>query len=810
MTIRLKRRLPAAALLPLCCVYALAPSAAWADETPTADPATPEKAKLLQQVVVTGTRSTDRVASESLAPIDVLSPADLNATGSTDLASALSTLLPSLDFPRPAINDGNDAIRPASLRGMSPDQVLVLVDGKRYHTTSLVNYNSSVGRGSAPVDLNSIPIAAIDHIEVLRDGAAAQYGSDAIAGVINVVLKRGGAAGGNDITASGGIMDKGDGAQNGVQGSLGVPLGGPEGSAPGWMRVAWNYQNTMNTNRAENRDRSTTLAGAANPSGIPYERYGDPAVKTYQLLLNFGYDIASGVELYGYLNGSRRDVTSNGYYRAYDSARNVPEIYPNGFLPKIVNHSNDIAAVLGARGTTDGGWHWDFSADHGENNLAFDIANSVNTNLYYTQGYSPTYFNAGTFRNKQSVANLDLSKDVHVGFLPNPVTVAFGAEYRKETYEIESGDPDSYFFDPGTLIPGTDTPYAGGSQVFPGLTPEVAGSFGRHSQAAYVDLETDVTSKLSAGLAGRYEHYSDAGSTRSGKLSARYQFTDTFALRATASNGFRAPSLAQQNYESVVTLIQNGTLAQIGTYRTSDPVAIALGAKALKPEKSTNYGLGAVWQPWSDFSATLDLYQIRVADAILYSDQIAVDIPNSQVTGAQFFVNGATTRTRGADLIADYRMDLGDGGRLNLTASGNYNKTKVLEVSTPAFGRASEGLLTSSTPRTKYVFSGDWERKGFGLHANLTRYGSVIRRGDADDASQDQKFAARWLLDLSGRYAWEAWTFTVGVDNVTNQYPTKASLANVYEDRADGLQYSSLSPFGFNGRYWYGKVAYRF
>ncbi|NII56313.1 TonB-dependent receptor [Luteibacter sp. SG786] len=810
MTRRLKRRLPAAALLPFCLTHALAASTAWADDTPAADTATPDKAKLLQQVVVTGTRSTDRTASESLAPIDVLSPADLNATGSTDLASALSTLLPSLDFPRPAINDGNDAIRPASLRGMSPDQVLVLVDGKRYHTTSLVNYNSSVGRGSAPVDLNSIPIAAIDHIEVLRDGAAAQYGSDAIAGVINVVLKRGGAAGGNDITASGGIMDKGDGAQNGVQGSLGVPLGGPEGSAPGWMRVAWNYQNTMNTNRAENRDRSTTLAGAPNPSGIPYERYGDPAVKTYQLLLNFGYDIAHGVELYGYLNGSRRDVTSNGYYRAYDSARNVPEIYPNGFLPQIVNHSNDIAAVLGVRGTTDGGWHWDFSADHGENNLAFDIANSVNTNLYYTQGYSPTYFNAGTFRNKQSVANLDLSKDVHVGFLPNPVTVAFGAEYRKETYDIESGDPDSYFFDPNTLIPGTDTPYAGGSQVFPGLTPEVAGSFGRHSQAAYVDLETDVTSKLSAGLAGRYEHYSDAGSTRSGKLSARYQFTDTFALRGTASNGFRAPSLAQQNYESVVTLIQNGALAQIGTYRTSDPAAIALGAKPLKPEKSTNYGLGAVWQPWSNFSATLDLYQIRVAHAILYSDQIAVSIPNSQVTGAQFFVNGATTRTRGADLIADYRMDLADWGRLNLTASGNYNKTKVLEISTPAFGRASEGLLTSSTPRTKYVFGGDWELKGFGLHANLTRYGSVIRRGDADDGSQDQKFAARWLLDLSGRYAWEAWTFTLGVDNLTNQYPTKASLANVYEDRADGLQYSSLSPFGFNGRYWYGKIAYRF
>lgn len=810
MKCRLMRRRLAAVAVPLCGLnFALSTSIAWADDT--GDPASPTTAKRLQQVVVTGTRTTDRTAAESLSPIDVLTSADLTSSGSTDLASALSSLLPSLDFPRPAINDGNDAIRPATLRGLSPDQVLVLVDGKRYHTTSLVNYNSSVGRGSAPVDLNSIPISAIDHIEVLRDGAAAQYGSDAIAGVVNVVLKHGAPGGGNSITASGGVMDKGDGAQNGVQGSVGIPLGGTGTQAPGWARVAWNYQNAMDTNRAENTDKSTTLAGAPNPSGIPYERYGDPAVKTYQVLLNFGYTFSPAIELYGYLNGSRRDVTSNGYYRAFDSARNVPEIYPNGFLPQIVNHSNDAAAVLGVRGKTDGGWHWDFSLDYGENNLTFDIQNSVNTNLYYTRGYSPTYFNAGTFRNKQGVANLDLSKEFNWGFLPNPVTVAFGGEYRKEAYVIDAGDPDSYFFDPNTLIPGTDSPYAGGSQVYPGLTPDVAGSFSRHSEAAYVDLETDLTSKLSAGVAARYEDYSDVGSTTSGKLSARYQFTDTFALRGTVSNGFRAPSLAQQNYESVVTLIQNGQLAQIGTFRTSNPAAIALGAKPLKPEKSTNYSLGAVWQPWENFNATLDVYQIRIGNEILYSDQIAVaPTPTSQVTGAQFFVNGATTRTRGADIITSYRFDMGQYGGLNLGLSGNYNSTKVLSVSTPAFGRASEGLLTDATPRTKWILSGDWQLSAFNVHANLVRYGSVTRLGDLSDGSQDQTFSARWLLDLSGSYAWQAWLFTVGVDNLTNQYPTKASLNNVYEDRADGLQYSSLSPFGFNGRYWYGKVTFRF
>ena len=803
---RLVRRPLAAAMLPLFSVGIVFTTAAWADTAPADSPQT---SKELQQVVVTGTRATDRTAAESLSPIDIVSPADLTSSGYTDLASALNSVLPSLDFPRPAINDGNDALRPASLRGLSPDDVLVLVDGKRYHTSALVNYNSSVGRGAAPVDLNSIPISAIDHIEVLRDGAAAQYGSDAIAGVINIVLKHGARAGGNEISANGGIMDAGDGANNGVDGSVGIPLGGTDGKAPGWARLAWNYQNQMNTNRSENTDRGTTLAGATNTTGYPYERYGDPAEKTYQLLLNFGYQVTPNIEVYGYLNGSKRDVTSNGYYRPYDSARNVPEIYPNGFLPQIINHTNDVAFVFGVKGHTASGWQWDVSADYGENNLVFDIQDSVNTNLYYTTGHSPTYFHAGTFANKQGVFNVDISKEFDWG-LHNPVTVAFGAEYRNESYDIGAGDPDSYFFDPNTLIPGTTSPYAGGSQVYPGLAPEVAGNFSRHSKAAYIDLETDLTDRWSAGVAARYEDYSDAGSTRSGKLSTRYQLTDTFALRGTVSNGFRAPSLAQQNYESVVTLIQNGALAQIGTYRTSNPTAIALGAKPLVPEKSVNYSLGGVWQPTSNFNATLDVYQIRIWDQILYSDQIPVSIPGNQVTGAQFFVNGATTRTRGADVITSYHLDLDSLGAINLSGSANYNQTTVLHVSTPAFGRASQGLLTDATPRTKFVFAGDWLIHNFDLHANATRYGTVTRLGDDYNGDEDQIFSARWIFDLAASYNWRTWTFTVGADNITNQYPTKAALNNVYEDRADGLQYSSLSPFGFNGRYWYGKMTFRF
>ncbi|WP_254460731.1 TonB-dependent receptor plug domain-containing protein [Xanthomonas sacchari] len=765
----------------------------------------------LDNVIVTGTRIADRTVAESQSPIDIIAPEALQATGASDLASALGKLLPSLNFPRPAINDGNDALRPATLRGLSPDAVLVLLDGKRYHTTSLVNYNPSVGRGSAPADLNSIPMSAIARIEVLRDGASAQYGSDAIAGVINIVLKHGAKPGSNSVAVNGGIMDKGDGAQNGIDGSYGLAFGGaPGGEAPGWVRVSWNYQNAMNTNRAENTDKATTGAGAANPSGIPYERYGDPAVTTYQGLVNFGYALTPHVDLYGYANFSRREVLSNGYYRAWDNSdRNVQAVYPNGFLPQIYNPSNDRAAVLGVKGSTNSGWTWDVSADYGKNDVTFDLRNTINTNLYWSTGASPTRFNAGGFRNQQNALNADFSKSLDWG-LAYPVNLAFGAEYRQDKYAVEAGSPASTYFDPNAINPETGAPYPGGSQVFPGLSPAVAGQFKRHSQAVYADLEADLTDRLSGGVAARYEDYSDAGSTRSGKVSARYQLNDGFALRGTISNGFRAPSLAQQNYASVVTLLQNGTLTQIGTYRTSDPVAIALGAKPLAPEKSTNYSVGAVWQSGGGFNATLDLYQIRIWDQILYSDQLSLAEPIGQVSAVQFFVNGATTRTRGVDWVNNYLLDLDRAGTLNLSLSANYNKTEILEISDPNFRRASQGLLTDASPRTKYVLSGDWTVAGWTLHGDTTRYGAITRRGDEADGSQDQRFAARWLLNLSTTYAWHDLSFTVGADNVTNQYPTRTALNNIYDDRPNGLQYSPLSPFGFNGRYWYARVNYRF
>nr|WP_233511174.1 TonB-dependent receptor [Dyella psychrodurans] len=784
--------------------------------------------KQLQQVIVTGTRTTDRTVAESLSPVDVISPQDLAATGQTDLASALNVLLPSLDFPHTAITDGNDGLRPATLRGLSPDDVLVLVNGKRYHTSSLINYNYAVGRGSAPVDFNSIPMSAIDHIEVLRDGAAAQYGSDAIAGVVNVILKGAPGAGKNEIDTYGGIMDKGDGANNGVEGTVAVPLGnaGNGATAPGWLRLSFNYQSVMSTNRAAVTDPTVNYPpavfyGTNFPPPTPYERYGEPAQKIYQAVINFQYDLNSNAQLYGFLDLSKRTAKSNGFWRFWNNYDNtVPAVYPNGFLPQFDNPTKDYQGVFGVRGKALG-WNWDLSANYGENNLQFDIQNSINSNLYYSTGYSPTSFYAGSYTTRLFTLDLDANREFDLGFLKNPLSVAWGVEFKQDTYAVGSGDAASWYFNPNTIDPNTGDVYTAGSQVWGGIKPSLAGTWKRNNGAVYIDLENDLTDKLSVGAAGRFEDYDDGiGSVAAGKLSARYQFTDTFALRGTVSNGFRAPSLAQMNYSSTVTLVENEQLVQVGTLRPNNPLAISYGAKPLTPEQSTNISVGSVWQPSNHFSSTVDLYQVRVNHQIVYSDQMNNTNPNYPQYGEiQFFLNGADVTSRGADVVFNGIQDLGNWGSLVGSVSANYNRISVTGVTNPTlFGPYSQALLTDGTPRTKYVFSGDWNYHHFKLHADVTRYGEVSEItidtpqsiNDFGAPSVGQIYAARWITDLTASYNWRQWTFSAGVDNLFNQYPTKVILPNIAGDEyaAVGLQYSSLSPFGFDGRYWFGKIAY--
>ncbi len=779
---------------------------------------TESDARTLDTVIVTGTRASDRTVAESTSPIDIITPQALEATGTTELATALSRALPSLNFPRPAITDGTDAVRPAQLRGLAPDQVLVLVNGKRRHTTALINLNGSQGRGSSPVDLNAIPIAAIERVEVLRDGASAQYGSDAISGVINIVLK--GERGGGGVSLRGGKTSAGDGEQAQLSGDGGLPLG-----EAGFVHLAAQAGYSDQTDRARPYilgPGTPTRPATAPPFGVVVQRYGDPEIDQNAVSANVQIEPAEGVAFYGFGTASRRDALSNGFFRPALDTRNIPAIYPDGFLPQIRNIAKDNAFVVGLRGQALGLWDVDLSFNHGTNHLSFAVENSLNRSLGPT---SPTVFFSGALEVTQNLLNLDVSRAFDLGWLDYPLTVAFGAEWRGEKFNQTQGDFASYT-NGGVLLPN-NTPAPSGAQVFPGFRPGDAGQFDRESYAAYLDLEADITDKFAAGIAVRAEEYSDFGSTTSGKLSARYAFTPAVALRGTASTGFRAPSLQQQFFQSTATNFIGGVPFDIRTFRVADPAAVALGAEPLKAEESVNYSLGLVLQPVTNLYVTVDAYQIEIDDRIMLSENLTStpvrDFLRANVDpalgGGRYFTNAIDTRTRGVDLIGTYRWKF-DASTLDLTAGYNYNKTTVeriapnppelsaIDPTAVRIGRVEVGRLTVGAPRDKFQLGGTWNAGAWSFGANATRYGefSVLFGNNAADTSRDQTFDPQWTLDLSGTYRLESWDFTIGGDNVTNEYPDEVIYINATNGQ---LPYSATSPNGFNGAFVYGKVGYR-
>lgn len=777
--------------------------AAVAQDASASQDAAKKKTTELQTVVVTGTRSFDRTESTSLAPIDVLTPKDLQNTGAPNLASALRTLLPSFNFPQPSVTDATDAIQPAQLRGLAPDQTLVLINGKRQHTTAIVNVNGSLGRGSSPVDINAIPVNAIDHVEVLRDGAAAQYGSDAIAGVINIILKGGSKHGSASITA--GQYSKGDGStwQGGADG--GFALG-----KKGWVHLSFNAMHQDPTNRAGPDNR---YPGDPTFGQVTFH-YGLPLIKAKQGAINLQYDLTPNAQIYAFSLFNKRDVSAGGFFRSLSSYSGsnpaAVAVYPNGFLPTENSAIRDDSEVLGVRGKV-AGWDYDLSANTGGNHWKLNTSDTFN---YSLADASPTGFYIGTLTDRQNLYNADFSKEFNPAMLENPLTVAWGLEYRHEKFDIKHGDSASYA--------------GAGAQVFPGYQPGDAGSHSRNSHAIYVDLESDLSNKLSAGLAVRNEHYSDFGGTTSAKLSGRYAFNDTVALRGTVSNGFRAPSLQQEYYSSTaINFVADGSgnliPYTIRTFPVGNAAAQALGAQALKAEKSRNYSFGLVLTPSSGLYTTLDIYQIDIDHRIILSGNLvgtavqdyltSVGIPF--VSGGRFFTNAVNTRTRGADLVSTYPVEL-QNSSLKFTAGLNYNKTDIRAIAAnppqlglagltlPIIDRAEEGRITKGSPRTKAFLATDWHAGNWNFHGQVTRYGQFTTLGTT--TSSDQTYGARFVLDASANYSWNNWTFTVGANDLNNAYPEKSSSANNYHGI---LPYTGSSPFGFSGAYYYGTIAYQ-
>jgi iron complex outermembrane receptor protein len=796
-------RLAAAVVLALATVPAFAQDAA----------SEPVKASTLDTVIVTGTHVANRTVAESQSPIDIISTETLQATGTTELATALARALPSLNFPRPALVDGTSGVRPAQLRGLSPDQVLVLVNGKRYHTSAAINLNGSIGRGSSAVDLNSIPVAAIERVEVLRDGASAQYGSDAIAGVINIVLK--GSGKGGSLAVNYGEYSKGDGEQFQLSGDTGVNFADGRGSLHVAGQVG--YQDPTNRSGAY----AGTTPNTGNFPGVGEKAFiiGDPDVDAGAFSANASFDFTDNITGYATAIASNRDIDSYAFYRSRNNNNQtalLAQFYPDGFVPVINQYSKDRSLVAGLKGNTEGGFTWDVSYNYGYNKIDYFTRNTINYTLGTT---SPTSFYDGALEYTQNIVNADFTQALEWG-LAYPVTLSFGAEYREEKWNQSPGEVGSYV-NGGLGITGSSS----GAQGFGGFTPANAVHADRHNYAVYAGLEADFTDKFSAGITGRYEDYSDFGSKASGKVSARYAFTDKVALRATVSNGFRAPSLAQQSFQAISSTINNGAFFQSGTFPADTAVAQALGAKPLKAESSTSYSLGLVLQPFDQFSLTVDAYQIEIDDRILLSSNINTNaaaqallasLGVNQVTQFRYFTNAADTRTRGVDVVGSYTIPFA-ASALDLTASYSYGKTEVtqldtspaalsdLGITTSLIARDEVGRLEDSFPKDKAIVGGSWHSDHWSVGLTGTRYGSVTVRNSTIPAN-DQTYNAKWLVDVTASYKpTKQWTLTVGADNVFDTYPNQ----NRYVNSTSGVfPYSNYSPFGFNGAYVYGRIAY--
>lgn len=787
----------------------LQPGQAGAQRDATGEP-DPTDATRLDEVVVVGSRIR-RSETETVQPVFTVERANIEASGYATVADLIQDLATSGAARNSAINNGGNGEERVDLRNLGEARTLVLLNGRRLSTTL-----------DGAVDLSAIPLAAIERIEVLRDGAAAQYGSDAIAGVINIVLKND-ASGGN-ITGSTGRYDAGDGEMVDISGNIGLSLGDQ-----GYVNLTAQFREKDPTNRAglDLRQQYPLINGQRDPRELDFNRlnhrFGDAAAADQLLFLNGALPIGeSGHELYAFGSLSRRDGESAGFYRRALDARNVPAIYPDGFLPLINSDVYDRSLVAGVRGGL-GDWAYDFSVNRGYSKFDFTITNSVNTDLGRN---SPVFFDAGSLASTQTAVNFDVSNGYEVGFLVSPLSVALGVEFRRETFEIQEGDPASYF--------GT------GSQVFPGFRPSDARRESRRNWAFYADLEGDVTDSFTLGAAVRHEDYTDFGAETSGKLSGRFAFNDAFALRGTLATGFRAPNLQQQFYSTTATNFIGNVPFDIRTFAVTNPVAQALGAEPLKAETSQSMSLGLVADVFEGLNFTLDWYRIDIDDRIILSENLTGAPVRAFLAargfagtdGGRYFTNAVDTKTTGFDLVGRYRLGFENWGDLQFTLGYNRGDTDIERIApNPAaltqgglnlqrVGRVEIGRLTVSPPKDKLNLGIDWNWNALSLQTSTTRYGewTVLNANPL----LDQTYDAKWVADMA-----LSWDFgggikaTAGVENLFDIYPQKTqqdlrfdangfATAGPRDNTFTGiLPYArGEAPFGFNGRFYYARLRY--
>lgn len=799
-------------------------------------------------IVVTGTRSaTARTVADSPVPIDVIDARELRATGRTGLKEILGNIIPSLTMPALGGGGTSASVRPISIRGLSGDYLLVLVNGKRRHTTSLINNLSRVSGGSTPVDIDLIPTNAVGRIEVLRDGAAAQYGSDAISGVINIILDS--APEGGEFSATAGqLYEKG-----GELFQQALTYGSRLGDDGGFIRVSveGKYHDRAKSSALPVPLLFPLVAGQPDPREANADHLiaGGYGRSNRDTIINGSYTaelpLTEALTAYSFSTLSYRDIKdARGAYfpspTGYGGQANtqgfssLPQLYPAGFQTYRRIQEWDYQATLGLRAAL-GDWKLDLSSSYGRDNVKLGAENTLNPSLGPS---SPTNFFMGRQIQTLWVNNLDISRSWDIG-LAEPLSVAAGVEHRWERFQNIAGEPDSYR-DGGYVIPADGTPFGqayGGRSPSPGLvsftgtSPADASSLSRNNIAAYLDVSTNITKAWFVGLAGRFEHYDDtAGNAFAAKFSTRYELLPGLAIRGGVNTGFRAPSLAQTGFsttQNTVTVIGNNRVSTTSKFLpVNSAAAIALGARPLTPEKSLNLTAGVTFER-GPFRLTVDAYQIDVDDRIVKTEflgtasnggaaikTILVANGIANVDSAQFFTNAIDTRTRGVDVVGEYTLKTASLGTFRLNAAYSYNETEIRSVianpvqlaslNVTLFGRQAQQDLIVATPRSKVVLSTNWSLDRVRALVRTTRFGEYVESSNV--AASDRRFGAKWVTDVELGYDLsDRVTLSAGANNVFDVYPERNGLI-----ASDGSgQYGSFAPFGLSGGFYYGRVTVR-
>ena len=757
-----------------------------------------------QAVIVTGTRASNRTQFDTLAPVDVFSREEIAAVESDDLNDVLAQLVPSYVVQRLPMADGQVFVRPATLRGLSPDQTLVLVNGKRFHRSAFLG-----ARGSQAADMAQIPTSAIKRIEVLRDGASAQYGSDAIAGVINIILDD---TAGGEINAQHSQYGENDGKTNTVRAKYGFTFG-----ESGRINLFAEAADADPTSRTRQRQDALDFQAAHPELQVPnpVQRWGQPELESRRIGYNASVGLGGEFEAYSYGLFGRSEGVSDFNWRNPDTSGSVynrtavfpgwdvRSIYPTGFSPQYSNEQDDLQVLAGVRGRFTEALGWDLSASYGRNRIDYGLHNSINASLGPS---SPTAFDLGRLTQEEKLVNANFNYEWDVAALARPVNVGFGLEYRNERYGVRAGEAASYAVGPGAAY-GLD-PSANGA---PGFSDRQAGRWDQDSYAAYVDVEAPLSERLSVGAALRYEDFSEFGDSVNGKLSARYEFTPDLAVRGSYSTGFRAPTPGQLNTSSTSQGLDTRTLLVFtsGRLSTSDPIAVALGAKPLTPEESDNLSLGLTWKGAMGLSGSVDLYRIELRDRFSTSSSFPVPAGMAnplRYTSVNYFTNDFDTTTQGIDIVANHLSRVADG-RLNLTLAYNYNKTRVDDGSTAVASNLTQRtIFEDRLPRQKATIGAAWERGAWSALGRMRHYGAWTDSTGNATGDIFQRFGAMRFFDAALSYkVTPKQTLRFGVDNVFDKYPDEAVF-----QASRGLIYSRNAPYDTDGRNLYVDYTVKF